>query len=59
MQGAEHPNKADSLTSVATEDLLIHDSSDRQAVEAVCERLPQLYIKPSFAYEEKKSYTRC
>jgi hypothetical protein len=32
-----------------TEDLLLNDSSYRQAVEAICECLPQLYIVPPFA----------
>jgi len=29
--------------------LLIYQSSNRQAVEAVCERLPQAYVVPPFA----------
>jgi hypothetical protein len=35
--------------SVHGEDLLVDDSGNRQTVEAVCERLPQLDIVPSFA----------
>lgn len=38
-----------SLTSVATEDLLVHDGGNRQAIEAVGKCLPQLYVKPPFA----------
>jgi hypothetical protein len=34
---------------VAAEDLLVHDGGDRQTVEAVGERLPQLYVVTTFA----------
>lgn len=33
-----------------TEDLLIDDRSDRQAIEAICEGLPQFYVVPTFTY---------
>lgn len=33
-------------TSMATEDLLINNGCDRQAVKAVCEGLPQLNVVP-------------
>ena len=36
-------------TTVHREDLLIDDGSDRQAVEAVGERLPELDVVPPFA----------
>ena len=39
--------------AMATEDLLINDSCDGQAVEAVCECLPKLYVEPSFAWNGK------
>jgi hypothetical protein len=35
---------------VHCEDLLINDCRDRQAVEAISERLPQLDIVPSLAF---------
>jgi hypothetical protein len=35
---------------VHCEDLLVDDCCDRQAVEAISERLPQLDIIPSFAF---------
>ena len=38
------------LTSMATEDLLVNDSSYRQAVETVGESLPQLDAVSPFAY---------
>ncbi len=34
---------------MAAEDLLVHDSGDRQTVEAVGERLPQLDVEPALA----------
>lgn len=34
---------------MATEDLLVHDGGNRQAIEAVGKCLPQLYVKPPFA----------
>jgi len=34
---------------MAAENLLIYDGSDRQAVETVRERLPELYVVPAFA----------
>lgn len=37
------------LTSVATEDLLVHDGSDGQAVEAISEGLPQFDVVASLA----------
>lgn len=37
------------LTSMAAEDLLINDSSNREAVKAVSEGLPQLYVEPALA----------
>lgn len=36
------------LTSMAAEDLLVHDGGDGQAVEAVSEGLPQLDVEPAF-----------
>lgn len=39
-----------SLTSMAAEDLLINDSSNREAVKAVSEGLPQLYVEPALAW---------
>lgn len=39
-----------SLTSMAAEDLLINDSSNREAVKAVSEGLPQFYVKPALAW---------
>ena len=35
---------------MAAENLLIHNGGDGQAVEAVRERLPQLYVVTSLAY---------
>ena len=35
--------------AVAAEDLLVDDGRDRQAVEAVRERLPQLHVESAFA----------
>lgn len=37
------------LTSMATEDLLVHDGSDGQAVEAISEGLPQFDVVASLA----------
>lgn len=37
------------------EDLLINDSSDRQAVKAISKGLPELDVIPSFACKEKKA----
>jgi hypothetical protein len=37
-------------TAVHAEDLLIDNSSDRQAVEAVSEGLPQLYVVAALAF---------
>lgn len=34
---------------MATENLLIYDGSNREAVEAVCERLPEFYVEPALA----------
>lgn len=34
---------------MTAEDLLVNDGGDGQAVEAVCERLPQLDVEPSLA----------
>lgn len=41
-----------SLTSVAAEDLLINNGGNREAVKAVSESLPQLYVEPAFTWEE-------
>ena len=35
------------------EDLLVNDCGNRQAVEAIRESLPQLYVVPSFAFVVK------
>lgn len=40
---------------MTTEDLLIHNGGYRQTVETISEGLPQLNIKPSFAYKKKTS----
>ena len=40
------------------EDLLVNDRGNREAVEAVGERLPQLDVVPSFAYQKSKSRRR-
>ena len=37
--------------AVHREDLFVDDGSDRQAVEAVRKRLPQLDVVPALAYE--------
>lgn len=34
---------------MTTEDLLVNDGCDGQAVEAVCEGLPQLDVEPALA----------
>lgn len=39
---------------MTTKDLLIHNGSYRQTVETISEGLPQLNIKPSFAYKKNK-----
>lgn len=41
-------------TSVAAEDLLVHDGGDGQAVEAVSERLPQLNVESALTCDIKK-----
>jgi hypothetical protein len=41
---------------MTTKDFLIDNCSDGQAVEAVCKRLPQLYIESSLAC---KTQTQC
>lgn len=33
---------------MTAEDLLVHDGSDGQAVETVCERFPQLDVESAF-----------
>lgn len=45
-------------TSVATEDLLINDGRDRQAVEAVGEGLPQLDVVSPLTWESKTTIKR-
>ena len=40
---------ADTVNPWSVTNLLIYQSSNRQAVEAVCERLPQAYVVPPFA----------
>jgi hypothetical protein len=40
--------------AVAAEDLLVHDGRDRQTVEAVRERLPQLDVESSLAWTERE-----
>ena len=40
------------ITSMTTEDLVIHNGCDGQAVEAVCEGLPQLDVVPSLAFKK-------
>lgn len=45
-------------TSVATEDLLIDDGRDRQAVEAVGEGLPQLDVVSPLTWESKATIKR-
>lgn len=44
------------LTSVAAEDLLIHDGGDGQAVEAVGKSLPQLDVEPAFTCGIKREF---
>lgn len=39
--------------SVTAEDLLVHDSGDRQTVETVGERLPQFDVEPALACGKK------
>ena len=39
------------LTSVATEDLLVHDGCNGQAVETVSEGLPQLDVVAPLTYK--------
>lgn len=41
-------------TSVAAEDLLVHDGGNGQAVEAVGEGLPQLDVEPAFTCVEEE-----
>lgn len=44
---------------MAAEDLLINDGRNREAVEAVSESLPQLYVEPAFTWGGgKHSHTR-
>lgn len=43
---------------MTTEDLLIHNGGYRQTVETISEGLPQLNIKPSFAYKKTKRVER-
>lgn len=45
-------------TSVATEDLLVDDGRDRQAVEAVGEGLPQLDVVSPLTWESKATIKR-
>ena len=47
-RGVKHTQQ----TSVTTENFVIDDSSDGQAVEAVCEDLPYFYAIPSLAWRE-------
>ena len=44
-----HTLEIGAQTSMHGEYLLVNDGGDRQAVEAVGERLPQLDVVPSFA----------
>lgn len=37
------------LTSMATEDLLVYDGSNWEAVEAVCESFPEFDVEPTLA----------
>ena len=39
------------LTSMTTEDLLIHNGCNRQTVKTVCEGLPELNVKSPLAYK--------
>lgn len=45
----------DYCTSVTAEDLLVHYGSDRQAVEAVGERFPQLDVESAFTCKSNKT----
>jgi hypothetical protein len=40
---------------MATEDLLVDYGGNRQAVETVCERFPQLDVVPSLACKRKNN----
>ncbi len=40
---------------MAAEDLLINDSSNGEAVKAVSEGLPQLYVEPALAWWETQT----
>jgi len=44
------------LTSVTTEDLLIHNGCNRQTVKTVCEGLPQFNVKSPLAYKNSLEY---
>jgi hypothetical protein len=37
-----------------SEDLLVDDGSNRQAIETVCECFPEFDVVPAFAYIDKK-----
>ena len=43
---------------MTAEDLLVHYGSDGQAVEAVGERLPQLYVKSAFTCKINKAVSK-
>lgn len=45
-------------TSMTAEDLLVHYGSDGQAVEAVGERLPQLYVESAFTCKINKAVSQ-
>ena len=40
---------------MATEYFLINDSSNWEAVEAICKRFPQFDVEPSFTWEKKQN----
>lgn len=44
------------LTSMTTEDLLIHNGCNRQAVKTICEGLPQLNVKSPLAYKNSMQH---
>lgn len=41
---------------MAAEDLLVNDGGNREAVKAVGEGLPQLYVEPAFAWWNTQSH---
>lgn len=42
-------------TSMAAENLLINDGSDGEAVKAISEGFPQLYVEPALACKNTRS----